>query len=426
MPKNDDAETKKTRREEKKISLTTRLFRKLQTKFTVLVAVICSVLVTVSFVAMTIVNTVALEMSVSDMMDEAVRVVIDGIGFPGNETGVIGDECLVIIDRGGNEFAMLGSLGGTEPTEEQTEELLSAAYRGESSVRLDDMLIRIRTRIIEPPESGRLGIYVFYDFTDRYSLYVTQTLGMLFSFLALALILTTFGYMMSGIVLAPARDALVKQKDLVANASHELKTPITIINANLDVIKNAPMSADNEKWIANIETQTKRMNDLIIEMLEMCSFESDAYKPEITEFDLGDVTEGCCLSFEAACYEKGVGIKYEGEGNTVIRSDEKGWTKLVGILIDNAVKYSPDGGRISVNIERRKKHILLYVGNDGEIPADKIDKIFDRFYKAGDGSGSFGLGLAMAKVITGGMNGSITCASRDGRTVFTVTVPVKE
>ena len=249
---------------------------------------------------------------------------------------------------------------------------------------------------------------------------------MMFSFIGLAAVLTLFSYMMSGFILSPARDALVRQKDLVANASHELKTPITIINANLDVIKNAPPDADNSKWIANIEAQTRRMNNLIIEMLEMSSFESDAYKPEITEFDLGELAEGSCLAFEAACYEKGIGVEYESEGSTVIRSDEKGWSKLIGILMDNAVKYTPERGRIIVRLERRKKSVCMTVSNDGEIPSDKIDKIFDRFYKAGDNSGSFGLGLAMAKVITGGMNGNISCTSGNGRTVFTVCVPITD
>ncbi|HIW02910.1 MAG TPA: HAMP domain-containing histidine kinase [Candidatus Protoclostridium stercorigallinarum] len=414
---------------EKKTTATSRLFRKMQLKFTAFVAAICVALVTVSFVALTIVNTVSMEMSVGDMMDEAIRVAIEDMERPAPSDDGPRPDCLVVIARPGDrpdEMLAFGSLGSdVELTESDAEELIRAAVSGETDVRINDLIVRVRT-LVEYDEEGRFGVYAFYDFTDRYSIYVSQTLGMLFSFLALAIILTLFTYMMSGVMLSPVRDSLVRQKDLVANASHELKTPITIINANLDVIKNAPESADNGKWIDNIEAQTKRMNELIIEMLEMCSFESDAYRPEIKEFDLGEMAEGCCLSFEAACFEKGVSIKYEGEGDTVIRSDEKGWTKLVGILLDNAVKYSPDGGRISVRIERRKKQIFLYVGNDGEIPPEIRGRIFDRFYKAGDGSGSFGLGLSVAKVIVNGMNGTIECSSKGGRTVFTVAVPLKQ
>lgn len=412
--------------DKKKMTLTSRLFRKMQTKFTVLIALICLVLVTVSFVAMLIVNTIIMEMSVNDMMDEAIGIALEDMAKPPSEDEEGSDsDCLVVLDRSG-EFLVFGELGGDVTlSDDDLKELISAAIRDEQSVRINDMVVRVRV-LRDEDSIGRFSVYAFYDFTARYNIYVSQTLGVMFSFIGLSVILTLFSYMMSGFILSPARDALVRQKDLVANASHELKTPITIINANLDVIKNAPSDADNSKWITNIEAQTKRMNNLIIEMLEMSSFESDAYKPEITEFDLGELAEGSCLAFEAACYEKGIGVEYESEGNTVVRSDEKGWSKLIGILMDNAVKYTPERGRITVRLERRKKSVCMTVSNDGEIPSDKIDKIFDRFYKTGDNSGSFGLGLAMAKVITGGMNGNISCTSGNGRTVFTVNVPIKD
>lgn len=419
----------------KRLSPAAKLFRKMQTRFTVLVAVICFVLVSVSFIAMTVINTIVMDSSVRGLMAEAMRFAEeiyldkntadapDGQGGQQTANGPRPD-CLVVVEHNG-EYEIIGSLGSEITlTSGDLTYLMATAMGGSDSTWLGDLRIRIAVDV----DTGARGysIYAFYDFTDRYSIYVSQTLGMLFSFIGLACILTLFSYMMSGAMLSPARDALIRQKELVANASHELKTPVTIINANLDVIKNAPAGADNDKWIANIEAQTKRMNSLIIEMLEMSSFESSAYNAEIKEFDLGEMTEGYCLSFEATCYEKGISMSYESEGGTVVRSDEKGWSKLVSILLDNAVKYSPQNGHIEVRIVRRKKHVYLHVANDGEIPRDRLDKIFDRFYKAGENSGSFGLGLAMAKVITAGMNGSISCASSDGRTVFTVCVPLKE
>ena len=421
----------------KVLSPAAKLFRKMQTRFTVLVAVICFVLVSVSFVAMSVINTIVMDSSVRSLMTEAMRfaeeIYFDNSVTDGAPSNGQGDQqttngprpdCLVVIEHNG-DYELIGSLGSEITlTAGDITYLMATAMGGADSTRLGDLRVRIAVDV----DTGARGysLYAFYDFTDRYSIYVSQTLGMMFSFIGLACILTLFSYMMSGVMLSPARDALIRQKELVANASHELKTPVTIINANLDVIKNAPAGADNDKWIANIEAQTKRMNSLIIEMLEMSSFESSAYNAEIKEFDLGEMTEGYCLSFEATCYEKGISMSYESEGGTVVRSDEKGWSKLVSILLDNAVKYSPQNGRIEVRIVRKKKHVYLYVANDGEIPRDKLDKIFDRFYKAGENSNSFGLGLAMAKVITAGMNGSISCSSSDGRTVFTVCVPIRE
>ena len=407
-------EKKKT---EKK-STTGRLFRKMQTKFTLLVAVICSVLMTVCFAAMMIINTISMEVSIGNALETAIDGKIDG------RPGTAADSDYLVIAMRNGDIEISGTLGGETADPDLIGELMSAAQRGEKQAELDDgRKIRIAMRDFEIL-NGYMVICAFGDFTDTLSSFTKQTLGMMFSFIALTVVLVSFAYMISGVVLAPAKNALVKQKDLVANASHELKTPITIINANLDVIKNSIPAGEQDKWITNIETQTKRMNELIIEMLEMSSFESDAYSPLIVEFDLGELVEGICLSFEAACYEKSVSIEYSCSGSSVVKSDEKGWNKLVTILLDNAVKYAPDSSKISVNLTRAKKHIKLSTVNDGEVPPDKIKRIFERFYKAGDGSGSFGLGLAMAKVITGNMNGSINCDSSDGKTTFSVTVPV--
>lgn len=406
-------EKKKT----EKNSTTGRLFRKMQTKFTLLVAVICSVLMAVCFAAMMIINTISLEISIGNTLEAAINAEVEGVSDIEEKS-----DCLIVVIRN-DSTEISGSLGDSV-TPDDFGRLMSAAQSGEKKIELEDgRKIRIARRDIEVKD-GRLAIFAFGDFSETLSSFAKQTLGMMFSFIALTVVLVLFAYMISGVVLAPAKNALVKQKDLVANASHELKTPITIINANLDVIKNSIPAGEYDRWITNIETQTKRMNELIIEMLEMSSFESEAYKPLITEFDLGELVEGCCLSFEAACFEKSVGIEYSCSGSPVIRSDEKGWNKLVTILLDNAVKYAPDSSKISVNLTRAKKHIKLSTVNDGEVPPEKIDKIFDRFYKAGDNSGSFGLGLAMAKVITGNMNGSIACESSDGKTEFSVTVPL--
>lgn len=413
--------TREKKKTEDKKSTTARLFRKMQTKFTLLVALICSVLMAVCFAAMMIINTISLEVSVANVLNAAITNEIEGKPEPEEPVS----DCLVITIRNGL-MNISGTLGGEEVSADQVGQLMSAAQRGEKKIELDDgRVIRIAKRDIEI-NNGYYVVCAFSDFSDTMSVFTKQTLGMMFSFIALTVVLVLFAYMMSGIVLAPAKDALIKQKDLVANASHELKTPITIINANLDVIKNSIPAGEQDKWIANIEAQTKRMNELIIEMLEMSSFESNAYRPLIVEFDLGELVEGSCLSFEAACFERSVGIEYSCSGNPVIKSDQKGWNKLVTILLDNAVKYAPDSSKIFVSLKRTKKHIRLSTENDGEVPPDKIDKIFDRFYKAGDNSGSFGLGLAMAKVITDNMNGNISCESSDGKTVFSVTIPLKD
>lgn len=409
-----------------KNNVTDKMFRRLQLKFTLIVSGICIALMTVCFAGAISANAINMEIGISAIIDSALASPLSS-AFPDGETesGEL-PQCSVVIVSGG-EYITVSKYDYL--TDGELRGAVSAAADGLTEITIDGQCFRLGTRTGDIA-GRRCVVYAVYDYTAIKNTFIVQLAALVFALCGLILFVSLLTHMISGRVLSPARDSLVKQKDLIANAGHELKTPVTIIGANLDVIRaDADLTvADNSKWLDNIEAQTKRMSSLITELLEMSSFESADYKSEITTFELGALIEGACLSFEAACFERGIALEMACEEATV-SGDEKAWGKIIGILLDNAVKYSDDGGKISVALSvigsKKKKQAEFSVTNGGRtIPPEEIGRIFDRFHKVGDSSNSFGLGLAMAKAISDNLGGKITCASVSGVTTFTVTAPV--
>lgn len=231
-------------------------------------------------------------------------------------------------------------------------------------------------------------------------------------------------------LLFPVASAMTKQRDLIANASHELKTPLTIIATNLSVIKSEPDSTvkDNEKWISSISTQLVRMRDLVNSMLELSKLEQSELQKQDVNFS--EIVEGACLEFEATCFEKDVKLLTDVQPDLHVYGESKSLERLVVILLDNAIKYSGDNGKVGVRLFVDSKRIHLSVMNTGEcISKEDAKHVFDRFYRT-DGARqnkdnqSFGLGLSIASATVKAHCGEIDCHGIEGKgTVFDVYLP---
>ena len=232
-------------------------------------------------------------------------------------------------------------------------------------------------------------------------------------------------------LLSPVASAMTKQRDLIANASHELKTPLTIIETNLSVIKSEPDSTvkDNEKWITSISTQLVRMRDLVNSMLELSKLEQSELQKQDVNFS--EIVEGACLEFEATCFEKDVKLLTDVQPDLHVYGENKSLARLVVILLDNAIKYSGDNGKVGVRLFVDAKRIHLSVMNTGEcISKEDAKHVFDRFYRT-DGARqnkdnqSFGLGLSIASATVKAHCGEIDCHGIEGKgTVFDVYLPL--
>lgn len=271
------------------------------------------------------------------------------------------------------------------------------------------------------PDSEKYLI-VALDATDGMLFFRTSVKNSIIIMSIIYLILLYIVYRLSFVVFKPIKDSMQKQKQFISNASHELKTPLTVISANADVLKES----GTNRWIDNICNQTERMNLLISDMLELAKMDEGKKFGIITEFNLSEEIIETVLPFDAVAFEKGKSIELDVEPNLSLTADNQSVKKLVNILMDNAVKHAERGGIIRVTLKKDGKNTLLAVFNSGsEIPEQDSNKVFERFYRGDEtrtnqSSGS-GLGLSIAKSIADANKWKIFAHSRPQESM-TITV----
>lgn len=271
------------------------------------------------------------------------------------------------------------------------------------------------------PDSEKYLI-VALDATDGMLFFRTSVKNSIIIMSIIYLILLYIVYRLSFVVFKPIKDSMQKQKQFISNASHELKTPLTVISANADVLKES----GTNRWIDNICNQTERMNLLISDMLELAKMDEGKKLGIITEFNLSEEIIETVLPFDAVAFEKGKSIELDVEPNLSLTADNQSVKKLVNILMDNAVKHAERGGIIRVTLKKDGKNTLLAVFNSGsEIPEQDSNKVFERFYRGDEtrtnqSSGS-GLGLSIAKSIADANKWKIFAHSRPQESM-TITV----
>ena len=240
-------------------------------------------------------------------------------------------------------------------------------------------------------------------------------------FILLEVIIFLISKTIADYISTPVKNSFDKQKQFIEDASHELKTPLSVIIASSEALEENPKET---KWLNNIKNESNRMNNLITNLLDLASSEySETYKMQ--NGNLSKVIELLCLTFDGVAYEKGIKIEEDIEDNIYIDMDEGSIKQLIEILLDNAIKYSTSKSTIKIVLKEKNNLITLSVTNNGEtIKKGEEEKIFDRFYRTDKSrnrkNGSYGLGLAIAKNIVTNHNGKISASSSDGKTTFKV------
>ena len=234
--------------------------------------------------------------------------------------------------------------------------------------------------------------------------------------------------------LRPVEEAWKKQRQFVADASHELKTPLTVILANSSILEKHPETPlrENMQWLESTREEAVRMQELVSDMLSLAQAEStETY--EFARTNLSSIVSKEALQFESVAFERNVTIEDGIAEGMHVQGSTRALEKLVGTLIDNACKYAAEASSVTVRLSRQGKKAALSVRNLGNpIPQESIEHVFDRFYRADkarthDDSRSFGLGLAIAREITESHGGSIKVkSSAEDGTVFTVVLPLSK
>jgi len=231
-------------------------------------------------------------------------------------------------------------------------------------------------------------------------------------------------------VIKPIAEAWERQKRFVADASHELKTPLSIINANYDVLlANQEETIQSQlKWLNYIKIGTDRMTKLINDLLSLAKMEDMRFAIQKVPFNMSNVIDDVILSMEAVMAEKDIKLIRFIEPDIIVKSDPERVKHVVTILFDNAVKYTDKKGQIDISLRKLKRHVVFSIKNSGKgIPKQDLPRIFDRFYRVDPSraqeTGSYGLGLSIAKAIIDRLGGEIYAESVENEyTTFTFTI----
>ncbi len=240
-------------------------------------------------------------------------------------------------------------------------------------------------------------------------------------FIVIDILIALVSKLVTGWITKPAKEAFDRQREFIADASHELKTPLAVIMASSDELKG---NEENARYIDNIKYESDRMNKLITGLLDLSKLEDGVSRENFKDENLSKIIEKTCLVFEGVAYDQGIDIETDIEPDIRRNCSKEEIEKLISTLVDNAVKHSEKGTSVLVNLHRGK-NIIIEVVNTGEpiAPGDE-EKIFERFYRADKSrnrnENRYGLGLAIAKRIVLNHDGMIRAYSRDGKTVFHV------
>jgi len=302
-----------------------------------------------------------------------------------------------------------------------------------------DVDFYVKTALASPSKESSIGYYRFLKkteddvtqiyFMDCYSKYMYVTYLMRWSLFLMGICIfldSLIVYYLSGIVIGPIVENFKRQKQFYADASHELKTPVAAIQANVDVLEL--VSGSNE-ITEKIKRQTKQLGKLINEMLTLTKLEDrSVINEECTDFDLSQMLKLQTEDIEARAAAENKTIKVEIEENIVYRGIENDIYKLCSILLDNAVKYCQESGTIIVSLKNDRKCRKIIVHNTCKaIPSQDLEHLFDRFYRGDEtrnrDSGSYGIGLSIAKAIVEGHKGRINARNEDDGVTFEVVLP---
>ena len=285
-------------------------------------------------------------------------------------------------------------------------------------------------------QKGQEGTLLFvFDPGSLYAEIWAEIALSLAGFFLACLLFALLAHFLSGRITLPAERAMESQKRFIADASHELKTPLTVIDANAALLEK---SIGKNKWLGYIESESQRMAGLVAALLKLSELDEGKGQKQgqAGSFDAAETLTEAILPFESVAFEKGAMLTMDIPDTLPVTGFSQDLGQITGILLDNAIKHTEEGGSVQVSakqVQRRmgrteQDAVQVKVSNTGsEIPKEALPHIFERFYKADPSrrysENSYGLGLAIAKGIADQHDWHLSVSSEDGVTAFTLELP---
>ena len=269
---------------------------------------------------------------------------------------------------------------------------------------------------------------VFADTATESATIRSMVYSCLFIFVAAMLVFLGISILLSRWVIKPVAVAWDQQRQFVADASHELKTPLAVIMTNAELMQNEDtLECDKKKFSENILSTTYQIRSLVENMLEMARVDNGTVMMQFDTLDMSELICNAVLSFKLLYEEKGMGLRYAIAEGISIYGSEQHLYQVMDVLLDNALKYSTPNGVVSVDLISTGRNCVLSVSSPGEpISKEDLKNIFKRFYRADKAramNGSYGLGLSIAESVVEAHKGKIWAESINGDNIFFVQIP---
>ena len=266
-------------------------------------------------------------------------------------------------------------------------------------------------------------IYVGKDVTAMYSGLQKSTYALIFLGVIALISAAAIGHMMAGRAIIPLKEAYEKQRQFAADASHELRTPLAVVMASADLLLTDPSikSPFLKQVIEDVKSEVKKMTKLVSDLLLVARSDNNALKVTIKKFDLGEMLNQNIRMMKPLAEKKNIELSGTNIVKVEIHADEQKIKQLILILVDNAIKYTPEGGSVNVAIENIDSEWVTFTVKDSGIGIAKEDqdKIFERFYRVDKVRsrelGGNGLGLSIASEIVRLHEGKISVESELGQ-----------
>ena len=309
-----------------------------------------------------------------------------------------------------------------------------SANTGSIAAVATDEAIEYAEEIYESGKNkGFLGVYRYsVSQTDKGAMVLfldcSRSLDIFYRFLEASFAVSAVGIfgvfiivlLLSKKAIKPISDSYEKQKHFITDAGHELKTPLTVINASTDVLE---MTQGESEWTQSIRNQVTRLTELTNSLVSLARMDEHDSKLMMTDFSISDAVSESLEPFALLASRMGKSLVMNIQSNISFDGNEEAIRKLVGILADNALKYSSEKGEISVTLKLASKGPVLQVKNSvEEIAKGPHDELFERFYRGDESRSSeisgYGIGLSIAKAIVNAHRGKIMARSEDGKSLL--------
>jgi len=410
------------------------MIRKLRRKF----VAICMLLVAAILAAVFLSVFLSTRRNIEDLsrqvlyrvaQDSPLRVDSSGIHRPEWGIDLGGDQVLLpyfTLEIWGSHAYITG---GTYANLEDTEALDAVLQACLAQDAQEGVLQEYRMRYLRQ-NNGLFQKITFVD-TSMESAMLRNMMGPYILIAALSLLLLLgVSVLLSHWATRPVERAWKQQRQFLSDASHELKTPLTVILSNAELLEATPLEERPERWVDNIHTEARQMKVLVEEMLTLARADN-LNRPQVLEpVSLSDIAADCALAFESVAYEAEKPLRYDLAEGILVSGRPDSLHRLISILLDNAIKYGAEQQPVHLTLQAAERQAVLTVSNSGDpIPPEHLSHLFERFYRVdasrGEKSG-FGLGLSIAKTISDEHKGSLRAESDQRSTRFIFTLPLKK